>query len=121
MTPRQLQLRDEILQVLFWLSGEGLGDDARMEELAVWIATDGEELAPVLRLMVRDRLVEPAERAGSYRLSSSGMEEGGRRFTEDFADAGLGAQGHGECGPGCDCCVHGIETCHVHGHAGGAP
>ena len=116
MTPRDLELRDEILQVLFWMSGEGLGDEASAKELSVWVAAREAELSPVLQWMNRDGLIASGHRDGTFTLTDPGRSEGGRRFTESFADAGLGVQGHGECAPGCDCPEHGHEYCQGHDH-----
>lgn len=116
MEPEQLRLRDEILQALFWVRGEGLGEDADPTELAVWLGAESRALAPVLTEMYKDGYLVPGRRPESWALSEMGLVEGGRRFTEDFADAGLGASGHGECGPECDCNEHGPEACSRHGH-----
>ena len=116
MTPRELELRDEILQVLFWLRGESFGDRAGIDEIAVWIAAEGGELEPVLRAMLRDGYLQ-AQKDDNYALTELGLEEGGRRFTETFADSGLGSQGHGACSDDCDCHLHGPEHCSEHQHA----
>jgi len=119
VTPRQLQLRDEILQVLFWLKGEHLAADASVHDVSMWTATDAKELQPVVAIMEVDGLIEATSESGMYRLTESGLGEGGRRFTEQFADAGLGASGHGECSDGCDCQTLGPEACHHHQHQAG--
>jgi len=121
--PRDLELRDEIMQVLFWMQGEELGEEADAGELAMWLATEAERLVPVLDWMRTDRMIATGNRSGTFRLTELGLTEGGRRFTESFADAGLGVQGHGECAPGCDCLEHGHEYCqhpHEHGSEAGA-
>ncbi len=118
-----LALRDEIMQVLFWMQGEGLGEEADAQGLIVWLAADSKRLDPVLAWMCEDGWIEPGTRDGAFRLTAAGLSEGGRRFTESFADAGLGVQGHGECAPGCDCLEHGHEHCaHAgdHDHGAGA-
>lgn len=115
MTPRQLELRDEIMQVLFWLMGEKLGDEASPGELSVWIAAEASELEPVLEAMVLDGFLKQGRKEESYCLSELGLREGGRRFVENFADAGLGSQGHGACSDDCDCHLHGPENCPEHG------
>ena len=122
MTPEELKLRDEILSVLFWLQGEGLSREATPTELRVWLSGDAPDIAPLMQAMAGDGLLEPGPRQESYRLSETGLAEGGRRFTEDFADAGLGAQGHGACSDDCDCHTLGPEHCveHRHAHAGSA-
>ncbi len=120
MTPRTLEIRDEVLQVLLWMRGEGLGEDADARQLALWIAAGAEEIQPVLDWMVRDGLLAAGRRQASVRLSELGLAEGGRRFTESFADAGLGSQGHGECSDDCDCLEHGPEHCAEHRHLAGS-
>ena len=118
MTPEELHLRDEILQVLYWLKGEGLQEEASAEQLAVFLPASNDELEPVIRSMVTIGMLEPGKGAGTCRLNELGLAEGGRRFAEAFADAGLGIQGHGTCMPGCDCELHGPEACSLHGHGG---
>ena len=121
MRPRDLELRDEILEVLFWMRGEGLGEEADAGELTVWLAAGAGRLASVLDWMRAEDLLREGTRPGAFRLTELGLAEGGRRFTESFAGAGLGVQGHGECAPGCDCLEHGHEHCsHGHRHGAGA-
>lgn len=116
MTPEELHLRDEILQVLFWMQGERLATEATAEQLAVFLpGADG--IARVLARMARDGWIRPGGRPGAWTLTDLGSGEGGRRFTETFADAGLGSQGHGACKPGCECETLGPEHCEVHRHA----
>ena len=116
MTPEDLHLRDEILQVLYWMRGENLGDDATADQLGVFLAqTAG--LDQVLHWMASEGWIELGLRPGAWKLTGLGATEGGRRFTETFADAGLGSQGHGACAPGCDCETLGPEHCEVHNHA----
>src|SRR5216683_315044 len=77
---RALYWREEILQVMFWLKGEGLGERAN------W---------PMI-----ERFLGVEVRIGSAYLDRL-VEEGGRIFSEEFAD--LTRPGHGECGPDCWC------------------
>lgn len=92
---------DEILQILFWLQGEGLGDEVAPVELKRWLTLDAEAIGPVLERMARHGLVETVE-GGRFRLTDDGRREGGRRFADEFSD--MTKPGHGECGdPDCDC------------------
>lgn len=116
MTPRELELRDEILQVLFWLRGEDLGEAARVDELATWIAAEPAELEPVVGLMLDDGYLDTVGCGDTYTLTPLGLAEGGRRFTENFADAGLGRRAHGACSDDCDCHRLGPEHCAEHRH-----
>lgn len=95
-----LRRRDEVLQVLFWMRGEGIGETVRPGEITGFLAVSERDLAGVLGQMVQHGLVE--EHAGGFRLTRSGLSEGGRRFAEEFAP--FLRQGHGECNdPGCPC------------------
>ncbi len=110
-----LQLRDEILQVLFWREGEKLGDAATIADLRVLLPAPEGELRSIIERLVVDGLVEPVVADTSYRLTAAGKTEGGRRFVDAFADHGLGGA-HGACGPGCeDCLTEGPENCSAHG------
>ncbi len=120
MTLDALMLRDEILQVLYWREGEGLGAAAAVADLGVLLPNPEAELLAIVLALVEDALVEPVADAGPprYRLTAHGKREGGRRFADAFVDHGLGGA-HGACGPGCqDCLTEGPEHCSAHDHAG---
>jgi hypothetical protein len=109
----ELFWRDEILQALYWLRGEGLAERATAPDLARFLATDAAVIARSLDHMAADGYLERAGASlgetpegdplssNSYCLTSLGLDEGGRRFRDEFA--GLTRQAHGECGPGCWC------------------
>ena len=101
----ELFWRDEILQTLFWMRGEGLADGAGPAELARFLAADRSLVEEVLSSMAAGGYVAiesgPASSSPAYRLTPLGIEEGGRRFRDEFA--ALTRQAHGECGPGCWC------------------
>jgi len=98
-----LRQRDEILQVLFWLEGEGLLDAVRAQDLLPFIGGGEEQIAQHLESLRRLGYVEETyNEAGCYRLTVIGRAEGGRRFLEEFGP--LLRQGHGECNdPDCEC------------------
>ncbi|HZY65557.1 MAG TPA: hypothetical protein VFE21_06735 [Rubrobacteraceae bacterium] len=105
-----LRFRDDVLQAMYWMRGEGFGEDADAGMLASFLAADEELLQDQLAILVEEGYLE--ECGGRYRLSGLGVEEGGRRFADEFSD--LQQTAHGECGPGCphcegiprDACVH---------------
>lgn len=110
--------RDEILQVMFWMQGEGLSDAPSPEELAPFLNTDAENVRTHLRRMFADGFVVRAERDGParYVLTERGRKDGGRLFEEEFA--GLTNQGHGECNdPNCACKTLGPQACVNRQHA----
>lgn len=100
-----LRTQDEILQVLFWMRGEELGEEVRPGELEVFLTPDeNRDLEPAfLRLEEKGLLQRVGEGAGAaYRLTEQGLLEGGRRFADEFAD--MAGQAHGTCSdPDCAC------------------
>jgi hydrogenase maturation protease len=100
-----LKRRDEILQIMFWLHGEGLGPDVAPAEIVRFV-DDAPAVHATLGRLVEDGYAEPvtdAEGAVRYRLTALGMPEGRRRFLDEF-EPYLARGGHGECGTAdCDC------------------
>lgn len=99
----RLRLRDEILQMMYWMKGEGLVEDPGPVDLQGFLAGRAErsELERELEAMAETGLLERAGE-GRYRLTGDGAMEGGRRFSDAFD--GLTGQAHGECNdPTCDC------------------
>jgi len=109
---RETARQDEILELLYWLEGEGFQTNAT--------------LAGISRFLVQEeRLVEQSLerlRGRGYvtmvglecRLTEVGRREAARRFADEFAP--LLSQGHGECNdPTCDCHVNpaGAAECHA--------
>lgn len=120
--------RDEILEVLYWLRGEGLHEEVRPRDLRPFLDLDSASVSGHLEALAAAGLVE--RRGGdvrgsgdpAYRLTETGASEAGRRFVESFAE--LLGQGHGTaCAPDCDCQdpAHPDEHCPTHGsrHADG--
>jgi len=109
-----LRQRDEILQVMYWLEGEGLAPDVRPVDLLPLLGMAEPQTAAQLDTLRRSGLVEQARNEpGRYRLSVIGRQEARRRFTEEFAP--LLRRGHGECNdPYCDCHVTGDPAACLH-------
>jgi hydrogenase maturation protease len=101
----ELQQRDEILQIMFWLHGEGLGPDVSPADILRFVG-DSLRVHATLRQLVADGFAEPLlddSGAKRYRLTPLGMREGRRRFLDEF-EPYLAKHGHGECGSAdCDC------------------
>jgi hypothetical protein len=107
--------RDEILQLLFWLRGEGMGEAHSTAALARFLAVPEETLASHLNQMVAAGYL--LERNHQFALTDFGRTEGARRFREEFEP--LLGQGHGECNdPDCDCHQLGPEHCKSHAPEG---
>jgi len=96
-----LKVRDEVLQVMFWMLGESIAHEIDAGYVARFLALPEDQIGRALAVLARERLVLHGAEPGRYRLSQDGMREGGRRFQDEFRD--LTKQAHGECAPGCWC------------------
>ena len=99
---REIALRDEVLELLFWLEGEGFAEEhATLAGLARFLAFPADEVsATIAQLVGRGDVI--ARQDGGLRLSADGRREAARRFADDFAP--MLRHGHGECNdPACDC------------------
>ena len=93
--------RDEILQVMYWMAGEGFGRECTLSDLRKFLGAGDDVLAANLEQMVTTGLLE---RGGDeqYVLTEQGRKEGGRRFADEFEE--MLKPGHFECDePDCDC------------------
>lgn len=114
--------QDEVLELLFWLEGEGIPGAATIAGMSRFLAQPADVVESVVAQLVARGDVEPAADL-EFRLTATGRREAGRRFAEQFA--GMTGQGHGECNdPTCDCHTNpaGAAECHAarahkgHGH-----
>ena len=115
--PEDLAEADEVLQILYWLRGEGLLADVGVADLRRFLDGSDEELTAVLDRLVRTGLVARTmpDSAARFSLTAEGVREGGRRFADEFAD--MTKPGHGECGdPECDCHRTGSPADCAHRH-----
>ncbi len=111
--------QDEILQVMYWMRGEGFGEKITVSELKKFLDASEEILAANLLQLAKNGLVN-FDFSDAYELTETGVKEGGRRFADEFD--GMLKQGHYECDdPNCDCndpnsdadCRH-LNAAHVH-------
>lgn len=96
-----LKTRDEILQVMYWMTGEGLGSEFSIVDLQKFLPSDQAVLADDLQVMVSSGLLESGD-DDKFALTEQGKKEGGRRFADEFES--MVKPGHFECDePDCDC------------------
>ncbi len=95
-----LRCRDDILQAMYWMRGEGFGEEADVQMLQSFLVVDEVLLREQLGILAEEGYLE--ESSGRYRLSELGVKEGGRRFADEFS--GLQSTAHGDCGPECPTC-----------------
>ncbi|MFS4491309.1 helix-turn-helix domain-containing protein [Maribacter sp. 2308TA10-17] len=101
---RSLFWKDEILQVLYWMRGEGIGSEVSLAQILPFLNTSYQNLEFHLNKIKDQGLLVGEKKDGiiHYKLSESGKKEGGRQFAEAFQ--GMQKAGHGECGPDCEFC-----------------
>ena len=101
--------RDEILQVMYWYRGEGFGDSVTARDLRTFLTTDEGIIHGYLQRLVTEGYLQSVDDtdgqdafAARYAFTEYGLQEGARRFADEFAD--VTKQGHGDCPPGCPIC-----------------
>jgi len=93
--------RDEVLQVTYWMAGEGFGQEFTLADLRKFLSAGDGVLEDNLEQMVVSGLLERVG-GGRYALTEQGRREGGRRFADEFEE--MLKPGHFECDePDCDC------------------
>lgn len=99
-------LQDEILQLMFWMRGEKLGEVIRIEEINRFLGLDEQQLRDTIQRLVELNNLEYVsgpDRVLQVKLTRQGIEEGKKRFKEEF-DGYLGHDSHLVCDdPDCDC------------------
>ena len=98
---QRLYWRSEILQLMYWLRGEGLGDVVDAPLMERFLGVGAEIGLGYLTQLVGDGYLE--RRGDGFVLSEQGLEEGKTEFALSFAD--LTRPAHGECSPDCWCHV----------------
>ncbi len=96
-----LHMRDELLQIMYWMLGEGLGDQPGVSQIEAFLGANRVVIEDALACMVVEGFVTE-DTQGSFRLTELGLHEGKRSFADEFSE--LTHQGHGECAPDCVFC-----------------
>ena len=108
--------RDEVLEMLYWIEGEGFSGASTLDAIARFLTHDRADVARTLSDLVARGDTTHNPETGGYRLTETGRKEAARRFAEEFAP--MLSQGHGECNdPNCDCHTNplGAAECHARG------
>ncbi len=101
---RSMFWKDEILQLLYWMDGEGMGSSVGITQMLPFLKSSEINLQYHLEKLATEGFVISDSSKGNsiYSLSEMGKKEGGIIFAEAFQ--GLQKAGHGECGPDCEFC-----------------
>ncbi|MEJ7912158.1 MAG: hypothetical protein WKF70_03310 [Chitinophagaceae bacterium] len=98
--------REEILQVLYWMQGEGLADAVPFSRLLSLLNTTPENLLHHLQKNLEAGFLQSEDERLSEKstvhLTAGGKKEAGGIFRNAFE--GMQKGGHGECGPDCEFC-----------------
>lgn len=97
---RALFWKDEILQVLYWMKGEGFGKEVTIQQVVPLLSSNQANLEWHMNKLAKDGFL--TKQNGLFQLTEMGNKEAGRRFSDAFS--GLQKAGHGECGPDCEFC-----------------
>ena len=109
----EIRLRDEILELLYWLEGEGFESHATLDGMMRFLSFPANDVRDVVNELVARGDVTRSS-TGALRLTTVGHREAARRFADDFAP--LLRQGHGECNDSaCECHEHpeAAAECHA--------
>ena len=110
----EIARRDEVLEMLYWIEGEGFSGASSLDAIARFLTHDRAEVLRTLNALVASGDASCDEATGEYQLTVTGRKEAARRFAEQFTP--LLSQGHGECNdPNCDCHSDpmGAAECHA--------
>ena len=77
-----LRVREEVLQAMYWMRGERLGDAPTADELARFLAVPAATLIPYLERFVADGHLDRAGRG--YALTAHGAKLGKRSFAAEL-------------------------------------
>ncbi len=98
--------REEILQVLYWMEGEGLANAIPFSRLLSLLNTTNTNLLLHLKKNITAGYLKTEagelNENSSIQLTPSGKKEAGAIFRNAFD--GMQKAGHGECGPDCEFC-----------------
>ncbi len=94
-----LRVRDEVLQAMYWMHSEGIGDTPTAEDLSRFLAVPAATLRVYLERFVADGHLD--QEGDAFRLSTAGEEAGKRTFADEMAE--LTGSTHGQCDDDCWC------------------
>ncbi len=94
---RALFWKDEILQILYWMDGEGFGKDVPASQILALLNTNKDNLHYHLEKLVKDKVLNAnttsVDDSTMISLSGDAKKEAGTRFAEAFQ--GYQKAGHG--------------------------
>lgn len=117
MDEKLIRDQDEILQILYWLRGESLEERPAIDLVRRFVQIGNSEFNLALAQLEKQEWIflrpDPAGQLVCG-LTERGLQEGKRRFVEEFSSF-LGKESHLTCDdPNCDCHQEGWDgICHT--------
>lgn len=103
---RALFWKDEILQILFWMDGEGFGTEVPVIQVLSLLSSNEDNLLYHVDKLAKEGVLiastSQITKSTMIQLSPEMKKEAGRKFSDAFQ--GYQKAGHGECGPDCEFC-----------------
>jgi len=103
---RALFWKDEIMQILYWMDGEGFGKEVSVSQVLALLHTNESNILYHIEKLVQSDILnsESTELTidSTVSLSENARKEAGQKFSDAFQ--GYQKAGHGECGPDCEFC-----------------
>ena len=97
----ELFWRDEVLEAMYWMIGEGIEDAVAPPDLRGFLDAPADVLERTFDdLEAREHVRETSR---GYVFTERGEREAKRRFTDEFADVQGFTASHTDCGPDCWC------------------
>lgn len=95
--------QDEILQIMYWMRGEGIGEVVSLEQINRFLNMDNKLLKESVIRLVQLGYLKFVNGHQQVLLTAQGLSEGKRRFLDEF-ESYLGHESHLVCdNPDCEC------------------
>ncbi len=95
--------QDEILQIMYWMRGEGIGEVVSLEQINRFLNMDNKLLKESVNRLVQLGYLKFVNDHQQVLLTAQGLSEGKRRFLDEF-ESYLGHESHLVCDdPDCEC------------------
>lgn len=118
--PDDLFWRDEVLEAMYWMIGEGIEEAVAPADLQGFLDAPDDIVQRTFSTLEEGAYIR--ETAHGYVFTEFGEKEAKRRFADEFADIRGFDASHTDCGPECWCHdpEHAEDECpseHPHEHA----
>ena len=97
----ELFWRDEVLEAMYWMIGEGIEDAVAPGDLRGFLSAPSDEIGRTFGRLDDDDLVRETDRG--FVFTERGEQEAKRRFADEFADIKGFDASHTDCGADCWC------------------